>query len=302
MKVTKFLLGAALVSAAAMLVSCSDLSSAEESESSSSRAAATTYYVSTADQLYTAANKVNGGDTIVLNSNITLTKQLQLLRSGSSGSVITLNGNGKTLDCSKFTGWGVKVNGSYWTIKNLTVKNASDCGLVFQIGGNNRAEYCKFLNNGDSGLQVYNSAHDVTVTKCESYYNYDKATGGENADGFAAKLSGGKNIKFNYCIAKYNSDDGWDLYSQPYQVTMNHCEASYNGYINSSYQTTSDGDGNGFKLGSKYANVSHRVLYCTAKGNLKYGIDANGNTAKQTITGCTVTNNKEGQISSRTKY
>ena len=106
----------------------------------------------------------------------------------------------------------------------------------------------------------------------------------------------------DFINAKYNSDDGWDLYSQPYQVTMNHCEASYNGYINSSYQTTSDGDGNGFKLGSKYANVSHRVLYCTAKGNLKYGIDANGNTAKQTITGCTVTNNKEGQISSRTKY
>ncbi|WP_296668742.1 MULTISPECIES: right-handed parallel beta-helix repeat-containing protein [unclassified Treponema] len=304
MKVTKFLMAAALVSAAAMFVSCSNLSESSESSSDSSRAASsgTTYSVGTASDLYTAANKVNPGDTIKLTANINLTKQLQLLRSGSSGKVITLDGNGKTLNCSAFTGWGVKVNGSYWTIRKLTVTKASDCGMVFQLGGNNRAEYCKFTYNGDSGLQVYNSAHDVTITRCESYYNYDKATKGENADGFAAKLSGGKNIKFNYCVAKYNSDDGWDLYSQAYPVTLNNCEASYNGYINSSLQTTPDGDGNGFKLGSKYKNVSHRVLSCKSTYNLKYGIDANGNTAKQTITNCTVKNNKEGQISSRTKY
>ncbi len=305
MKVTKILMSAALISATAMMMSCADLTSDDsESSASSSRAASsgTTYSVSTASDLYTAANKVNAGDTIKLTANITLTKQLQLLRSGSSSNVITFNGNGKTLTCSSFSGWGVKVNGSYWTIKNLTVTKAQDCGMVLQSGGNNRVEYCKFTYNGDTGLQVYNSAHDVTITGCESYYNYDSATGGENADGFAAKLSGGKNIKFNKCIAKYNSDDGWDLYSQPYQVTLNQCTASYNGYINSSLQTTSDGDGNGFKLGSKYKNVSHRVLSCTSTYNLKYGIDANGNTAKQTITGCTVKNNKEGQISSRTSY
>ena len=129
------------------------------------------------------------------------------------------------------------------------------------------------------------------------------ATGGsaEAAVDFVKK-QGGKNIKFNYCVAKYNSDDGWDLYSQAYPVTLNNCEASYNGYINSSLQTTPEGDGNGFKLGSKYKNVSHRVLSCKSTYNLKYGIDANGNTAKQTITNCTVKNNKEGQISSRTKY
>ena len=184
MKVTKFLLGAALVSAAAMLVSCSDLSSAEESESSSSRAAATTYYVSTADQLYTAANKVNGGDTIVLSSNITLTKQLQLLRSGSSGSVITLNGNGKTLDCSNFTGWGVKVNGSYWNIANITITKAPDCGIVFQVGGYNYIGYVRTTYNGDSGLQIYNGSHDNYVYKCESYYNYYSDNDGEDADVF----------------------------------------------------------------------------------------------------------------------
>lgn len=139
-------MSAALISAAAMMMSCTGLTSddSESTTGSSSRAASgTTYSVSTASDLYTAANKVNAGDTIKLTANITLTKQLQLLRSGSSGNVITFNGNGKTLTCSSFSGWGVKVNGSYWTIKNLTVTKAQDCGMVLQSGGNNRIEYCK---------------------------------------------------------------------------------------------------------------------------------------------------------------
>lgn len=299
MKVTKFMKIAALVSVAAIMASCSGINSENESAESADRA---TYSVSTADALYNAVSKANPGDTITLTANITLTKQLQLLRSGSSSKYITFNGNKKTLTCSNYSGWGVKVNGSYWDIKNLNVTKAKDCGMVFQSGGNNKVSYCKFTYNGDSGLQVYNSAYNVTVTGCESYYNYDSANGGENADGFAAKLSGGKNIKFVNCVAKYNSDDGWDLYSQPYTVTMEGCTASYNGYRSSSLNTTPNGDGNGFKLGSKYANVSHVMKNCTSTYNLKYGVDANGNTAKQTITGCTVKNNKEGQISSRTSY
>lgn len=299
MKVTKVLMVTAITAAAMAMMSCAGITDAIDVDGVANR---TTYSISTADALYTAVGKANAGDTIKLTANITLTKQLQLLRSGSSSKYITFNGNGKTLTCSKYSGWGVKVNGSYWDIKNLTVTKAKDCGMVLQSGGYNKVSYCKFTSNGDSGLQVYNSAHDVTVTGCESYYNYDSANGGENADGFAAKLSGGKNIKFVNCVAKYNSDDGWDLYSQPYTVTMQGCTASYNGYINSSLKTTANGDGNGFKLGSSKKSVSHTVKNCTSTYNLAYGIDANGNTAKMSFSGNTVKNNKKGQISSRTKY
>jgi hypothetical protein len=120
---------------------------------------------------------------------------------------------------------------------------------------------------------------------------YDK----EKLQERAAKLSGGKNIKFNYCIAKYNSDDGWDLYSQPYTVTLNNCEAAYNGYINSSLTTTTNGDGNGFKLGSAYANVSHRLISDVAHHNLACGFDGNGNTATMSISGCSSYSNKKYQ-------
>ena len=299
MKVTTMIKAMALTAVAATMMSCAGISSMEDVAGAADRA---TYSVNSASALYTAVGKANPGDTIKLTANIKLTKQLQLLRNGSSSKYIVFDGNGKTLDCSSFSGWGVKVNGSYWDIKKVTVTKAKDCGMVLQTGGNNKVSYCKFTSNGDSGLQVYNSAHDVTVTSCESYYNYDSANGGENADGFAAKLSGGKNIKFKSCVAKYNSDDGWDLYSQPYTVTMESCTASYNGYINSSLKTTKNGDGNGFKLGSSKKSVSHTVKNCTATYNLKYGIDANGNTAKMSFSGNTVKNNKEGQISSRTKY
>ncbi len=289
-----------LVAMAFAMMSCSN--AVADFEGSTDAAGRTTYSCSTSDQLISAASNATAGDTINITANITLSKQLQFLKSGTSSKPITVNGNKYTINCSKYSGWGVKVNGSYINFKNFYVTKAQDCGMVFQSGGNNRCEYCKFTYNGDSGLQVYNAAHDVTVTGCESYYNYDSANGGENADGFAAKLSGGKNIKFNKCVAKYNSDDGWDLYGQPYQVTMNQCEASYNGYRDSSLTTTANGDGNGFKLGKSGQSVSHRVLTCTAKNNLAYGIDANGNTATMTITNCTVSGNKKGQISSRTSY
>ena len=302
MKTTRKLPLLALLAGAAMFMSCSDIVSDGETEESSERAA-TTVSVSSASALASAVKNASAGTTIKLTANIKLSSQLQLLKSGTSSKKITLNGNGKTIDCSGIkSGWGIKVNGSYWNITNLTVTKAPDCGMVLQTGGNNYVANCKFTYNGDSGLQIYNSAHDNYVYKCESYYNYDSANGGENADGFACKLSGGKNNKYYGCIAKYNSDDGWDLYSQPYTVVMESCTASYNGYRNSSLQTTKNGDGNGFKLGSSKKSVSHTLKNSTATYNLKFGIDANGNTAKMSFSGNTVKNNKQGQISSRTKY
>ncbi len=294
MKVSTIFKASAIAVAAAMFVSCAAVSSDETVNTDESRATTTT--VTTASALATAINNASAGQTIKLGANIKLTSQLQLLKSGTSSSKINFNGNGYTLDCSGISsGWGVKVNGSYWNITNLTVTKAPDCGMVFQSGGNNYIAYCKFTYNGDSGLQIYNSAHDNYVYKCESYYNYDSDNGGEDADGFACKLSGGKNNKYYGCIAKYNSDDGWDLYSQPYTVTMESCEASYNGYRNSSLTTTANGDGNGFKLGSKYANVSHTVKNCTATYNLASGFDGNGNTASMNVSGCTSKNNKKYQ-------
>lgn len=240
----------------------------------------TSYNVSTESALKSAIKNAKAGDTIKLASNIKLTSQLQLLTSGTSSKKINFSGNGKTLDCSGISsGWGVKVNGSYWNITNMTIKNAPDCGIVFQNGGNNYVAYVKTINNKDSGLQIYNKSYGNYIYKCESYDNYDSQNGGENADGYACKLSGGKNNKFEGCIAGHNSDDGWDLYGQPYGVTMISCTAKNNGY-------GSNGDGNGFKLGKSGQSVSHTLKNCTSNNNKASGYDGNGNTAKMSVSNC----------------
>ncbi len=291
MKITKILTVAAAMTAAAMMMSCAGLAAIEEGDG----AARTTYNVTSESALKSAVSNAKAGDTINLGANIKLTSTLQLLKSGTSSSKINFNGCGKTLDCSGISsGWGVKCNGSYWNICNMTIKNAPDCGLVFQSGGYNYVYYVKTLNNKDSGLQIYNSSHDNYIYKCESYYNYDSQNGGENADGYACKLSGGKNNKFEGCIAAYNSDDGWDLYGQPYSVYFVNCEAKYNGYTQSG-GTTANGDGNGFKLGKSGQSVVHYLSGCNAHHNLASGYDGNGNTAKMSVTNCSSSNNKKYQ-------
>ncbi|MDT3401383.1 right-handed parallel beta-helix repeat-containing protein [Mucilaginibacter terrae] len=233
--------------------------------------------VTTEAALRTAVANARPGDVITIIGTINLTRTLELIASGTASAKINLSGG--TLNCSGIaSGWGVKVNGSYWNIQNITIKNAPDCGIVFQIGGYNYAYKITATGNKDSGIQVYNGAHDCNITYCTSTENYDVANGGENADGFACKLSAGKNNKFDHCVANHNSDDGWDLYGQPYTVTITNCTATNNGY-------GSAGDGNGFKLGSAGQTVAHTVTNCTSNNNIGAGYDGNGNTGHITRTG-----------------
>jgi hypothetical protein len=239
--------------------------------------------VTTESALKSAVSSAKAGTTITISGTIKLTSTLQLLNSGTSSSKINLTGG--TLDCSGISsGWGVKCNGSYWNITNITIKNSPDCGIVFQSGGYNYIYKVTTTGNKDSGMQIYNSSHDNNVSYCTSTNNYDTQNLGENADGFACKLSGGKNNKFANCTATSNSDDGWDLYGQPYTVTMTYCTASSNGL-------GTNGDGNGFKLGSSGQSVPHTCTYCVSNSNRACGYTGNGNTGHITTTGSTGSGN-----------
>lgn len=248
---------------------------AGSSKSSATTSASVT--VTTESALKTAIANAKAGDVITVSGTINLTSTLQLLNSGTSTSKINFTGG--VLNCSGISsGWGVKCNGSYWNITNMTIKNAPDCGLVFQTGGYNYVYKVTTTGNKDSGLQIYNGSHHNNISYCTSTENYDTANGGENADGFACKLSGGAGNKFDNCTAYHNSDDGWDLYGQPYTVTITNCKANNNGY-------GTNGDGNGFKLGSAGQNVAHTATGCSANNNKAWGYDGNGNTGHITTTG-----------------
>lgn len=238
-----------------------------------------TYKVTNESDLKSAVKNAKPGDYIEVTGTIYLTSTLQLLNSGTSSNKIRLYGGG-TLNCSKVSGWGVKCNGSHWNIMNLNIEYAGDCGLVLQYGGNNYVYKVRTRGCGDSGIQIYNGSYNNRVHYCTSYENYDEANGGENADGFACKLSGGKGNEFWKCNAYKNSDDGWDLYGQPYTVKMDVCLARNNGY-------GSNGDGNGFKLGSAGQNVPHTVTNCTSHDNLGCGYTGNGNIGHITRDGST---------------
>ena len=289
----KKLTGMIIISFAIALASCkktnettslpqnSDALSATTNVAAVAAAASTT--VTTEAALKTAVANAVAGDIITISGTINLTSTLQCLNSGTSSAKINLTGG--VLNCSGISsGWGVKVNGSYWNITNMTIKNSPDCGLVFQTGGYNYVYNVTTTANKDSGLQIYNASHHNSISYCTSTENYDVANGGENADGFACKLSAGAGNQFDHCTANHNSDDGWDLYGQPYTVTITNCTATNNGYGTA-------GDGNGFKLGSAGQVVAHTVTNCVSNYNLAAGYDGNGNTGHITTTGSTGTGN-----------
>ncbi len=241
------------------------------------------------------------------------------------------------------TNRGIEIYGDYIHWYGIDVCGAGDNGLY--VGGSyNTIEYSEFYNNRDSGLQLgrsyseYNSIKQWPsfnlVKNCTSHNNYDNETYGENADGFAAKLTVGYGNVFDGCIAYRNSDDGWDLYAKVESgnigaVIMYNCVAFENGYLeytrdecNAYFPTynkdifdknetstnpykTRDGDGNGFKLGGSVMEGDVVLYNCLAYFNRMHGVTDNSNPGFIKSTGVTSYDNsaavnENGQIISTT--
>ena len=168
--------------------------------------------------------------------------------------------------------------GDYWLVKGLEVKGAGDNGIF--IGGSyNRLEQIEAHHNRDTGIQLGRYASTAAksewpayneIIRSYSHNNYDPDDG-EDADGFAAKLTVGPGNLFDACIAAYNVDDGWDLYSKTDTgaigaVTIRNSIAYANG-ATSDGTSTSNSDGNGFKLGGEKIAVNHIVENSIAFNN-----------------------------------
>lgn len=186
------------------------------------------------------------------------------------------------------TNRGVQLFGHYWVIKGLEIKGAGDNGLY--IGGNyNRIEQIEAHHNRDTGIQIGRYASTAQFDEWPSYnlvinsYSHDNydPDDGEDADGFAAKLTVGPGNVFDGCIAAYNVDDGWDLYTKSNTgpigaVTIRNSIAHHNGQTFDGTSTTNS-DGNGFKLGGEKIGVNHIVENSIAFQNKKHGFTYNSN-------------------------
>ncbi len=185
---------------------------------------------------------------------------------------------------------GLQINGHHWHVRGLEVFGSADNG-IFVAGNHNIVERCVTHSNRDSGLQISrhsSAATDISewpshnlILNCESYDNYDSPPGtGENADGFACKLTSGPGNVFRGCVAHHNIDDGWDLFTNDNgpigPVVIDQCIAYANGSLTDG--TANDaGDRNGFKLGGSGYSVPHVVTRSIAFSNGKNGFTWNSN-------------------------
>lgn len=204
---------------------------------------------------------------------------------------------------------GLMLGGDWWHLRGLTVKGAADNG-IYVAGNNNIVELCRTHSCRDSGLQIsrYQSSDGPAlwpsynlILNCESWDNYDTPpNGGENADGFACKLTSGDGNVFRGCIAHHNIDDGWDLFTKTEtgpigSVVIDRCIAHSNGTLTDG-TSNSNGDRNGFKLGGSDMPVVHTITRSMAYANGKNGITWNSNPAAIRLVGNLCFNNAQGNF------
>ncbi len=238
------------------------------------------------------------GVTIARGNNGTSSARKQIFAYQSE--IPVLNFAGQATDSANR---GLTVNGHYWHLKGLIVERAGDNGIF--IGGNNNiVERCITRFNRDTGLQLGRHSSSAPfaewpannlIVSCESHDNMDPT--GENADGFASKLTTGPGNIFRYDVAHNNSDDGWDLYTKTDTgpigpVTIEDSIAYSNGTLSDGTQLSA-GDRNGFKLGGEDIAVNHTVRRNLAYNNGKHGYTYNRNLGTISMTSNVAKNNAE---------
>ncbi|MFJ8957929.1 RICIN domain-containing protein [Lentzea sp. NPDC102401] len=202
---------------------------------------------------------------------------------------------------------GLAVNGSYWHVQGVVVERAGDNG-IFVGGSYNIFERTITRFNRDTGLQLSRMlsstpkdqwpSHNL-ILSAESHDNAD--SDGEDADGFAAKLTSGPGNVFRYSVAHNNIDDGWDLYTKSDTgpigaVTIEDSLAYKNGTLSNGGQA-GNGDRNGFKLGGEDIGVNHAITRTIAYDNGKHGFTYNRNLGSMTVSSNLSIDNDERNFS-----
>lgn len=188
---------------------------------------------------------------------------------------------------------GLQLNGNYWHVKGLVVERAGDNG-IYVGGSNNVIERTVTRHNRDTGLQLGRIASSTPTSQwpannlilsAESHDNAD--SDGEDADGFAAKLTVGSGNVFRYAVAHHNIDDGWDLYTysdyDPIGTVTIEDSLSYGNGTLSDGSQAGNGDRNGYKLGGEDVPINHVVRRSIAFDNGKHGFTYNSNPGTMTI-------------------
>src|SRR5262249_37035188 len=267
--------------------------------------------------LSAAITRIQPGQTIQMRGGTYNFSATMTIARGNNGTasqpknVFAFNGERPILNFSaqsfSSSNRGIQLNGFFWHFRGLEVMGAGDNGIF--IGGNNNViELCVTHHNPDSGLQLSRHSSSAPesewpsnnlILNCTSFDNFDPDNG-EDADGFACKLTAGPGNVFRGCIAHHNIDDGWDLFTKTdtgpiSPVTIENCISYSNGMLSTGGTTTAS-DGNGFKLGGDGIAVNHIIRRSIAFGNKKHGFTFNSNPGSITVTNNTSWGNAESNF------
>ncbi|MFF3849773.1 carbohydrate-binding protein [Streptomyces sp. NPDC002328] len=253
--------------------------------------------------LTSAISRITPGGTIYLRGGVYRHAQTVTVPAGNNGTagdrteLFAYPGETPVLNFSAqseaASNRGLAVNGSYWHVKGIVVERAGDNG-IFVGGSNNVFERTVTRYNRDTGLQLSRMLSSTPkdqwpsnnlILSAESHDNAD--SDGEDADGFAAKLTSGPGNVFRYAVAHNNIDDGWDLYTKSDTgaigpVTIEDSLAYGNGTLSDGSQA-GNGDRNGYKLGGEDIQVNHVIRRNIAYNNGKHGFTYNRNPGTMTV-------------------
>lgn len=267
--------------------------------------------------LASAINRVESGGTVYLRGGTYHYAQTVTVPPGNDGSssarttLAAYPGETPVLNFAEMSedpaNRGLSVNGDFWHINGITVEHAGDNG-IFVGGSNNLVERVVTRFNHDSGLQISRIASTTPddewpannlILSSESHDNAD--SDGEDADGFASKLTSGPGNVFRYTVSHNNIDDGWDLYTKnetgPIGPVTIEDSLSYSNGTLSDGTVNADGDRNGFKLGGDGIEVDHVVRRNIAYGNGHHGFTYNSNPGSMTVSDNVGIDNEERNFS-----
>ena len=166
---------------------------------------------------------------------------------------------------------GLDISG--FTQENSHVWN----GLLIIDSNHNIFERLNVHHNG-GGLYIQGKSTNNLVLNSDFHHNYDPFTHGGNADGVdLGYIASGSTNTVRGCRAWWNSDDGFDTWSNDGLVVLENNWSWYNGYLPDTL--TPSGNGTGFKLGLSAVNptVLLRILRNNvAFKNREHGYDKNG--------------------------
>ena len=224
---------------------------------------------------------VGAGDIVYMRGGTYRYTTQQVLRNknGTSGNMINLwaypgeipvitKGTGYTYNTDY--GYGCYLSGDYIYLKGLDISGFTQetpevwSGIKMENINHCIIEQLNVHHNGH-GIMLASNSNDNLILNCDSHHNSDPLSPSayNNGDGLETpSIPYGNTNTIRGCRFYWNTDDGMDCWHNEGNLIIDNCWSFYNGYIPDTFTPTggSDGDGNGFKLGSQVVDHSSEVL------------------------------------------